>query len=91
MAMWCHYKRFNSKMKVVLSNGYGWDHVSVSMHTRIPMYEEMEFVRGICFKDDELVLQLSVPRSDHINLHPNCLHMWRPQHVEIPLPPTWMV
>jgi len=27
----------------------------------------------------------------HLNLHKNCLHLWRPQNAEIPRPPAWMV
>jgi len=51
----------------------------------------MEFVRRRFFRDDETVMQLHVPVSEHINAHPNCLHLWRPQQLEIPRPPGWMV
>lgn len=64
---------------VICSNGAGWDHVSVSHATRCPTWLEMERVREIFFRDDECVMQLSVPRSDHVNTHPHCLHLWRPQ------------
>jgi hypothetical protein len=36
-------------------------------------------------------MELHVPIAEHINLHPNCLHLWRPQDVEIPRPPAYMV
>jgi hypothetical protein len=29
-----------------------------------------------------------VPKTDHRNLHPNCLHLWKPVGVEIPRPPS---
>lgn len=36
-------------------------------------------------------MQLHVDVSDHISVHPNCLHIWRPTDVAIPLPPKIMV
>jgi hypothetical protein len=78
-------------LAVVASSGEGWDHVSVSRRNRCPNWPEMEYVRKRFFKDDETVMQLHVPESDHINCHPNCLHLWRPHRVEIPRPPAWMV
>lgn len=75
----------------VASSGDGWDHVSVSRSNRCPNWPEMEFVRRRFFKDEECVMQLHVPVADHINAHPNCLHLWRSQTQEIPRPPRWMV
>ena len=37
------------------------------------------------------VLGLHVPVALHISVHPNCLHLWRPQKDQIPMPPEWMV
>jgi hypothetical protein len=69
----------------------GWEHVSVSLASRCPNWHEMEYVREIFWLSEETVMQLSVPRCDHINLHRNCLHLWRPTHVEIPRPPAGLV
>jgi len=80
-----------AKMAVIASAGGGWDHVSVSRATRCPNWPEMEYIKRLFFKDAETVMQLHVPRADHINLHPYALHLWRPQEVEIPRPPGWMV
>jgi len=68
-----------------------WEHVSVSLKNRTPTWEEMEWVREQVFDDSELVLWLSVPRADHINIHDNVLHMWRPIGVELPVPPKGCV
>lgn len=65
-----------------------WEHVSVSTATRCPTWKEMEWVREQFWRDDETVIQFSVPRADHLSLHPYCLHMWRPIGVEIPRPPA---
>ena len=56
--------------RVVASNQDGWDHVSVSLPNRCPTWSEMESVRNMFFTEDAVVMQLSVARSDHINLHP---------------------
>jgi hypothetical protein len=69
----------------------GWDHVSVSRKTRCPNWAEMEQVKHLFFWPHETAMQLHVPPADHVNLHPFCLHLWRPQMQEIPRPPNWMV
>lgn len=78
-------------VKVIASEGAGWDHVSVSTRHRCPTWEEMDHIRGLFFRDDETVMQLHVPRSAHINVHPFTLHLWRPHAATIPLPPRMMV
>jgi len=85
----------------IVSNGHGWDaagfagkvweHVSVSLKERTPTYEEMDYIKRLFWKDDETVMQLHVPRTDHINIHDNCLHLWRPKDGMIPLPPKGCV
>lgn len=79
------------------SDGMGWDHVSVTLlvehrwQQRTPTYDELEAVRSAFFHDDECVLMYSVPKSEHVNVHPYCLHLWRPQDQAIPRPPQIMV
>lgn len=68
-----------------------WDHVSISRKDRCPTWEEMEQVKRLFFKPDEVAMQLHVPPTDHISVHPYCLHIWRPCDVAIPMPPAWMV
>jgi hypothetical protein len=78
-------------MRVVASSSGGWDHVSVSRKNRIPNWPEMEFIKRAFFKDDEAAMQLHVPPSEHISYHPHTLHIWRPQAIEIPMPPAIFV
>lgn len=78
-------------MRVIASSECGWDHVSVSRRNRCPNWPEMSHIKSLFFGDDETVMQLHVPASDHVNDHPYCLHLWRPQKHEIPRPPGWMV
>lgn len=79
------------ELRIVASNGEGWDHVSVSTPTRCPTWDEMEWVKRELFHPTDCVMQLHVPVADHKNCHPFCLHMWRPQNAEIPRPPSYMV
>ena len=78
-------------LRVIASSGEGWDHVSVSRKNRCPNWEEMEQIAALFFEDDEVAMQLHVPRSQHLNLHPYCLHWWRPHVHIIPTPPSSMV
>jgi hypothetical protein len=68
-------KRFN----IIVGNGGGWDHVSVSNPLECPTWEVMSAVKNIWFGPLEVAMQLHVTAADHINQHPNCLHIWRPQ------------
>lgn len=83
-------------LRVIASNGEGWDHVSVVAENpdgtlRQPRWNEMEYVKRKFFKEHEVAVQLHVPPEDHINLNPNCLHIWRKQNFKYPLPPKGMV
>lgn len=79
-------------MRIIASTGEGWDHVSVSRRNRTPNWPEMEHVKRLFFKENETAMELHVPPTDHVNCHPNCLHLWRPNDGrEIPRPPAIMV
>lgn len=78
---------------VIASSGDGWEHVSVSAEERVPRWNEMHQIKELFFEDAEAVMQLHPPKRDHVNIHPNCLHLWRPKpgFGEIPLPPLHLV
>ncbi len=76
---------------VIFSNGGDWEHVSVSRRSKTPSYEDMDWIKRQFWDDDQCVMQLHVPVDDHVNCHPNCLHLWRPTDSEIPRPPSIMV
>lgn len=76
--------------------GPPWDHVSVSLadstrDPRCPTWEEMCWVKGLFWDDEECVIQFHPPKSQYVNVHPYCLHLWKPLGVEIPLPPKGAV
>ena len=79
------------RLRIITSFGFGWDHVSVSLPDRTPTWEEMVLVKSLFFTDEEPVIQFHVPLVWKINCHPHCLHLWRLQAGDIPLPPRWMV
>ena len=79
------------EMVVIASNGLDWDHVSVSRKSRCPNWIEMSYIKDLFFKEDETVLQYHPAKSDYVNIHPYCLHMWRPHKLDIPKPPTEFV
>ncbi len=78
-------------LKIIWSNGMGWEHVSVSRRSRTPSYEDMDWVKRNWWSEDACVMQLHVAAKDHINHHPYCLHLWRPMNEVIPAPPSIMV
>lgn len=76
---------------IIASNGGGWDHVSVSHKHKIPSWKVMNIVKDLFFYENEMVMQLHPPKKDYVNIDNNCLHLWRPQQIEIPAPPLYMV
>jgi hypothetical protein len=69
-------------------DGPPWEHVSVSRPDRCPTWDEMCAVKRLFWSDDECVVQFHPPRSQYVNFHAHCLHLWKPIGVEIALPPT---
>ena len=93
----CSGDKFNGAFKinfqgtfynVIASNGMGWEHVSVSHNQRIPSWEVMCKIKDMFFEDDEVVIQYHPKKSEYINNHPNCLHLWKPIIGSIPTPPS---
>lgn len=69
----------------------GWEHVSVSTQYRTPTWQEMDYVKGLFWTDEEIVIQLHPPRKEWINNHPHCLHLWRYVLQPQPMPPSILV
>ena len=78
-------------MFAVVSGIMGWDHVSISRPRRTPNWPEMCYVKDLFFYEEECVMQLHPPKSEWINNHPYCLHLWKPHNVAIPKPPSHFV
>lgn len=81
------------KFFVIVSDGFGWEHVSVSVagEERTPTWGEMCMVKDLFWDDEEMVVQYHPAKSEYINCHPFVLHLWKPIDVEIPRPPSFMI
>lgn len=75
-------------LKIIASDGVGWEHVSVSLPNRCPSWDEMCFVKSLFWDDEDVVMQLHPAKENWISNHSFCLHLWRPLEATIPLPPN---
>lgn len=78
-------------LKVICSDGEGWEHVSVSLPHRCPTWEEMCRVKDLFWGPEDCVIQFHPPRSEYVNNHPYCLHLWRPVNGQVATPPSILV
>lgn len=69
----------------------GWEHISVSTRRRPPNWQEMCFVKDLFWSEEETVIQFHPPKSEYVNNHNYCLHLWRPTDDHIRLPPSILV
>lgn len=77
-----------------------WEHVSVHAYRgqllqvrkmRTPTWREMVFVKDLFWDGEDIVMQLHPAKSEYVNNHPHVLHLWRPRHLPIPMPPRILV
>jgi hypothetical protein len=64
-----------------------WEHVSVTLKkkegkkekpvNRSPTWEEMCFIKDLLWGEDEEVIQYHPAKSDYVNFHDHCLHLWK--------------
>ena len=80
-------------VKCIASDGGGWEHVSVSRLDSIdsPIWQHMCIVKDLFWDEEDVVVQFHPKKSEYINNHPGCLHLWRKQGHEFELPPSIMV
>lgn len=93
-----HFKIADCILCCIVSDGDGWDHVSVTLLNtkhkdiqRCPNWEEMCFIKDVFFDKEEVVVQFHPAEFDYISNHPYCLHMWRNQVIGHVTPPSLMV
>jgi hypothetical protein len=84
-------KGSNLSLRVLATDQMGWEHVSVSLKGRCPYWDEMCHVKSLFWDDEDCVMQLHPPRSQWVNNHNTCLHLWRPLDAAIPQPPSILV
>ncbi len=79
------------KLQVIASDGEGWEHASVSLPNRCPNWEEMCFIKDLFWGEDKWVVQFHPPKSEYVNNHPYCLHLWKPIGRAVDTPPSILV
>ena len=77
-------------------NGSGWEHVSVHIiqgkkRQETPTWNDMCFIKNLFWSDDEVVIQFHPRKSEYVNVHNHCLHMWRSLNEELLTPPNLLV
>lgn len=88
--------RAAGRLRILASDGTedyerGWEHVSVSLEDRKPMWDEMALVKRLFWHEEETVVQFHPAESQYVNCHPFVLHLWRRRGVEVELPPTYLI
>lgn len=82
------------KVKVIASDAGGWQHVSVSIHNSVftPGWDVMCKIKDIFWDEEDVVVQFHPRKSEYVNCHPGCLHLWRcTDGREFPTPPPIFV
>jgi len=90
--VFAHYKVDNYEIRCQISDGEGWEHVSVTVGkkgynaSRCPTWDEMCWVKNQFWNEGECVIEYHPPKSEYVSCHPFCLHLWKPVGIELPLP-----
>jgi hypothetical protein len=83
------------ELLLILSSGIdkktGWEHVSVSCQNRTPTWEEMCFAKDLFWDEHEMAVQYHPPKSEYVDFHPFCLHLFRPIVMTVPMPSSLLV
>ena len=81
-----HWKPGRGMFRIQASDGFDWEHVSVSLPQRCPTWEEMCCIKDMFWDDDDCVVQFHPSKSDYVNMAKHCLHLWRPIDDDMPRP-----
>ena len=57
-------------------DGKRWLHVSMARANRVPDWQEIKLVKSLFIGDDKTALQVFPPKSQFVNIHEFCLHLW---------------
>jgi hypothetical protein len=66
-------------VRCLASDGGGWQHgsVSVEYESKTPNWSIMCKVKELFWEDEDWVVQFHPAKSQYVNFHPGCLHLWR--------------
>ena len=74
------------ELSFVFTWNNGWEHLSVSMPNRTPTWDQMCTMKDIFWNEDEVCVEYHPRKSDYVNLHEHCLHIWKPIEKELITP-----
>ena len=87
-----YYDKKDKKwLTYIFSWGAGWEHLSVSTPTKTPTWEQMCMMKEIFFEAEEVCVEYHPKKSEYVNNHSHCLHIWKPIDKELPTPPSILV
>lgn len=87
-----YYDKINNKwLNFIFSHQLGWEHLSVSMLSKTPNWEQMCMMKDIFWGKDEACVEYHPKEEDYVNNHKHCLHIWKPTESELPIPPSFLV
>lgn len=93
-AFWINLPGESKMILCIASDGMGWQHVSVSFGGGVedtPSWEVMCQIKDLFWEPEDVVVQYHPAKSQYINCHPGCLHLWRPTTEPLPVPNPLMV
>ena len=85
------------ELRCIASDGEGWEHVSViayiqgGNYMRTPSWGEMCKIKEMFWDDEDVIIQFHPKKSEYVNNHDYCLHLWREIGVEYKTPPTELI
>lgn len=59
-------------------DGKEWRHLSVSRRSRTPSHDDMVEAARAFLDPEKVTLNIFPPRSEWVNVHNHCLHLWQP-------------
>lgn len=87
-----YYDKYTGKwLNFIFSYQMGWEHLSVSMPSRTPTWDQMCIMKDIFWNKNEACVEYHPREEDYVNNHKHCLHIWRPTHETLPIPPSILV
>lgn len=60
-----------------INPGELWEHASMSGHHTTPSWDDMCQLKDAIWNEDEECIQYHPKKSEYVNCHPHCLHIWR--------------
>jgi len=74
--LWIGHIGKHNRISVIASIDGGAMHVSIAHSQRYPTWDEILAVRSWAFPEETEVVMVLARRSEYVNVHNNCFHLW---------------